>query len=337
MNLETWSPKAKFKFNLLPTKNIVAGGLLLALILGSVALGRMANEYLYWKKTESIYTAAIASAPVDYSFLKPFRNWKMGELGGLNAKSAISLVTNSGNPRTIFDKSPDQIMPIASLTKLLTAYISLKNYELDQITAISQRAVETEENIGGFGMGEKFTVERLLHSILIESSNDAARALAEIMGEQRFVSLMNEEAEKIGLKHTHFIDPIGLDPDYPGEGYNYSTANDLAMLVKYILQEADKNPEVAKIFEITRKDEYDITLADERFHHKAVNTNKLLNEFPDTFGAKTGQTPIAGQCLLVIMPQPKNGGHVINIILGSSDRFKDMENIINWINSAFVW
>ncbi|MBU3964649.1 serine hydrolase [Patescibacteria group bacterium] len=337
MNLETWYPKAKFKFNLPKTKNIVAGGLLLASISGSIALGKIANEYLYWKKTKDIYTAAVVSAPVDYSFLKPFRNWKTGELEGLKAKSAISLVTDSGSPRMIFDKSPDEIMPIASLTKLLTAYIVLQNYELDQEVVISQRAVDTEEIIGGFWVGEKFTVDQLLHSILIESSNDAARALAEIMGEQQFVNLMNKKVKEIGLKYTHFIDPIGLDPDFFGGGYNYSTANDLAMMVRHILQEADTNPEIARIFEITRNPKYPITLANGRVHHEAISTNKLLSEFPNTFGAKTGQTPIAGQCLLVIMPQPKNGGHVINIVLGSSDRFKDMENIINWINTAFVW
>ncbi|MBU1045716.1 serine hydrolase [Patescibacteria group bacterium] len=337
MNLETWKPKAKFGVNLPQTKNILAGALLLALISGSVFLGKIANEYLYWKKTKDIYTAAVVSAPVDYSFLRPFRNWRIGELEGLNAKSAIALVTDSGNPRVIFDKSPDQIMPIASLTKLLTAYIALQNYELDQETVISQRAVDTEENVGGFRAGEKFAVDQLLYSILIESSNDAARALAEIMGEPQFVNLMNKEMEEIGLKYTHFIDPIGLDPDFPGQGYNYSTANDLAMLTRHILQEADTNPKTAKIFEITRTQKYQITLADGRIHHEAINTNRLLSEFPDTFGAKTGQTPIAGQCLLVIMPQPKNGGHVINIVLDSDNRFKDMENIINWINSAFVW
>ncbi len=337
MKLETWKPKAGFRINLPSTKNILAGALLLALILGSIFLGKIANEYLYWKKTKDIYTAAIVSAPVDYSFLKPFRNWKIGELEGINAKSAISLVTDSGNPRIIFDKSPEQIMPIASLTKLLTAYISLQNYDLNQEVVVSQRAVDTEENTGALKVGEKFTVDQLLHTMLIESNNDAARVLAEIMGERQFINLMNQEMEKIGLKYTHFVDPIGLDPDFLGQGYNYSTANDLAMLIRYILQEADKNPKIAKIFEITRNQKYQITLANGRPHHEAINTNKLLAEFPDTFGAKTGQTPIAGQCLLVILPQPKNKGHIINIILDSNDRFKDMENIINWINSAFVW
>ncbi|MCX6737881.1 MAG: serine hydrolase [Candidatus Parcubacteria bacterium] len=337
MKLETKYIKGKFKFNIPSTKNILAGVILLILILGSFFIGKIANEYVYWEKTKDMYTAAVIDAPTDYSYLKPFRNWNIGELEGLNAKSAISLVTDSGTPRIIFDKSPEQIMPIASLTKFLTAYIVLKNYDLNQEVVISQSAVDTEESAGGFSAGEKFTVEQLLHSMLIESSNDAARALAEVMGERQFVKLMNEEVENIGLKYTHFVDPIGLDPDFPSEGYNYSTANDFAMLIRHIIQESDKDPKIAKIFEITRKQKYDIILSNGKFHHEAVSTNKLLKEFPDTFGAKTGQTPIAGQCLLVIMPQPKNGGHVINIVLGSSDRFKDMENIINWINSAFIW
>jgi len=337
MKLETLQLKTKHIYSL-KAKYVLAFLIILFLVLGSLKLGKIVNEYIYWKNTKEIYTAALAKSPVDYSFLKPFRNWKVGDLGEISAKAAISLVTGKdGGSQIIFEKNPSKLLPIASLSKLLTAYVALKNYDLNQKTVITQDAVKTEENTGQFKAGEEFTVKELLHSMLIESSNDAARALADIMGEKQFVALMNSEVKKMGLKHTYFVDPIGLDPDFAGQGYNYSTTQDLAALAWKILKESEQNPKLAELFKITKYAEYNISLANGRFHHQAINTDKLLNRFPEMLGGKTGQTPMAGQCLLVVMPKPKGNGYLINVILGSDNRFEEMKKIINWLNQAFIW
>ncbi len=338
MKLETWKPKAKSKLRTLKDlKNVLAGLLLIVLVIGSFKLGKIINEYIYWQQTKDIYTAALIKRPVDYSELKPFRNWKIPDIGELDAIGAISLVSGQNGTKVILEKNASQIRPIGSLSKLFTAFVVIKNYNLEEKTKISKRAVETEENTGQFREGETFTVKELLYSSLVESSNDAARALAEIMGEEKFVNLMNKTAKEAGLKYTHFIDPIGLDPDFPNQGYNYSTAKDLATFIDYLIKQSKEDPSINKIFEITRTPEHEIHLANGRKHHEAYATDKLLKKFPNIFAGKTGQTPKAKQCLLIVVPSPKNNDYIINVILGSNSRFSTMEKIINWLNKAFVW
>jgi len=339
MKLETWRPKTNFKFNSENAKYILAFLVLILLIPGGIKMGKIMNEYVYWQETKDIYTAALVNAPVDYSYMKPFRNWKVGELENIVAQAAITLVvkTDEQESRIIFEKNSSKMLHIASLSKLMTAYIALKNYDLEQKIIITKEIVDTEENKGQFRIGEEFTVEELLNSMLIESSNDAAKAIADVIGEKQFVNLMNSKVKEIGLNNTHFVDPIGLDPDFPGESYNYSTVRDFTKMVEYILRESEKDLKIAKLFEIIKQSEHTISFSNGSKHHQALSTNKLFNEFPDMIGAKTGQTPIAGQCLLVIMPKPKGNGYVITLILNSNNRFTEMKKIINWLNQAFIW
>jgi len=339
MKLETWKPKANFKFNFQDAKYVLAFLVLIFVIFGGVKLGKIMNEYIYWQETKDIYTAALVNAPIDYSYMKPFRNWQVGELEDIGAQAAIALVVKIGQEesRVVFEKDISKMLHIASLTKILTAYVALKNYDLEQKIIITKQIVDTEENKGQFRIGEEFTVGELLHSMLIESSNDAAKAIADVVGEKQFVGLMNSQAKEMELNNTHFVDPIGLDPDYPGQPYNYSTVRDLAKMVEYILRESEKDSKIAKLFEIIREPEYTVSLSNGSSHHQALSTNKLLDEFPNMIGAKTGQTPIAGQCLLVITPKPKGNGYLVTVILNSNNRFGEMKKIINWLNQAFIW
>jgi len=336
MKLETLKINSK-ALKTKKAKTWISGILLLLFVLAGIKFVYILNEYSYWKSTKEIYTAAIAHPVIDYSFLKPFRNWRVKGLEGIDALSAVSMAANSHEEKIVFEKNSDVIVPIASLSKIMTAYVALKNYELSDSIIMTQKIVQTEENKGNFRIGERLTVEQLVASALIESSNDAAMAIAEIMGEKKFVSLMNQEAKALGLKHTYFVDSIGLDPDNGIGGYNYSTAKELALLMEHILKESHNDPNLAKMIEIMRKEEYDIMLTNGNFHHKAISTNKILDEFPNMLGAKTGQTPKAKQCFLVILPKPKGDGYLISVILGSNDRFGEMKTIINWLNKAFVW
>jgi len=339
MKLETWKPRIKSKFDSLNFKDVLATLTIILLVLGSFKIGKIANEYLYWQETKDIYTAALVNAPIDYSYLKPFRNWEIRNLEGIGAVAAIALVTDTekSESQVIFEKNASKPLPIASLTKLLTGYIALKNYDLEQKVSITQEVINTKENEGQFMVGQEFAVEELLYSMLIESSNDSAKALADIMGEKKFVGLMNLEAKKMGLNNSYFINPTGLDPDSSDNGYNHSTVYDLAVMVKYILEESINDVKIAKLFEISRTSEYQIFLANGFFHHWALNTNKLLSEFPEMIGAKTGETPLSGKCLIVIIPKPKGNGYVINVILNSNNRFEEMEKIINWLDVAYRW
>ena len=147
---------------------------------------------------------------------KPIRNWQVENLE-LEAKSAISVeIDNKGNQKVLFQKESNEVLPIASLTKLMTAEVVLKNYELSQVVEISKTAVAIEGESGKLKIGEIFKVQDLLYPLLMESSNDVAQALSEVIGERAFVDLMNFEAENLGLKNTNFVNPTGLDPDETG-------------------------------------------------------------------------------------------------------------------------
>ena len=132
----------------------------------------------------------------------------------------------------------------------------------------------------------------------------------------------------MGLNNTSFINPTGLDPDSPSEEENVSSAEDLAILTEYILK---KYP---RVFEITNKISYEVLTPTGTSHHFIEkNTNELLADFPQIIGGKTGWTPLAQGCLLVVLKNPRNkDSYFINIVLGSKDRFADMKKIMKEVN-----
>jgi len=237
----------------------------------------------------------------------------------INAKSALSVkIDKDGNPKIIFEKDADQILPIASLTKLMTALITFEDYDLSEKITVSREATDQPEESGQLKVGQKLSVENLLYSTLIESSNDAAYALTDLVGEEAFVDLMNIETKFLGLKNTHFVDPAGYGQD------NYSTAKDLAQFSEYLLK---NKPEIFNISKIVEFDLYD---PDGVFHHKIINTDEILKDYPQVIGSKTGYTTKAEGCLLLILKDPKDGSTLINIILGTEDRFGEMKKLIKY-------
>ena len=157
--------------------------------------------------------------------------------------------------------------------------------------------------------------------MLIQSSNDAAFALTGRVGERAFVDLMNIYAGQMGLRHTGFINPTGLEPDNSSLPMNTSTAEELAVLAEYILE---KEPE---IFEITANKSYEVLRPDGSLHDFIPqNTNILLGEMPGIIGGKTGWSPAAGGCLLLIFEKPEGNGYYITVVLGADDRFEERLN-----------
>ena len=160
---------------------------------------------------------------------------------------------------------------------------------------------------------------------LIESSNDAAFALSSIMGQDGFVALMNAKAGGIRLLNTHFEDSSGLSSE------SYSTAEDLVTLIEHLL---NKYPLVWQIIGIK---EYDLYSNSGEFHHKLINTNKLLGDIPEVIGGKTGFTNHAKGTFLVVEKSPTKGSYLVHVVLGSADRLEEMKKIINWLNAAYKW
>lgn len=294
--------------------------------------GEELENFFFWREISQnpqIFTAQL-SLEKKLESLKPSRNKETEDLE-IKAEGAISVLINSGGEdKILFQKEGSRKLPIASLSKLMTALIILENYNLSKEVEISKEAVSQESEFGNLKIGEKFSVKELLYPLLMESSNDAAYALAETIGEKEFVDLMNIKTADLGLEKTFFVNPTGLDPDNLSELTNYSTAQDLVKLSNYLL----KNQPI--IWEFLKTKEFDLYLSDGVFHHKLNNTNELLGELPQ-IGGKTGWTPQAKGCLLLVLNAPRNKGKMVSVILGSDDRFGEMKKLINWIDEAYYW
>ncbi len=246
----------------------------------------------------------------------------------VGAKAAIS-ATESG--RLLFQKNVNQPLPIASLTKMLTALVVLDKLSLSEKVKISKTAVNTYGEMGGLVVNEEISVENLLYIMLMDSSNDAAAALAEAVGGRlssgtAFPELMNVMAQKIGMVNSRFSDPAGLNPD------NVSTASDLVKLTAADLG----NPLIKKIL---GTDETDVFSTNNLVKHRLRNTNKLLDKTPGVLGGKTGYTEEAGECMILIAEAPTKADYFIVVLLGSDigTRFTETEKIVEWTRQHYGW
>lgn len=245
----------------------------------------------------------------------------------INSKSALLLDVNSGV--TLYEKNQYEKLPMASLTKIMTAVVILESHELDEVVTV-------EENFSNYGevgvrmwlqQYEKMTVENLLTALLVRSAGDAAVALAQYHSGSvdDFVVEMNERAKALNLINTHFTNPIGLD-----NIDHYSTAHDLSVLTQYAL----RNSDFRRMVQIDR-----ITVAstDGEIKHTLDSTNYLLNSYLDIRGVKTGTTEGAGESLINLAYHPDGKGEVISILLDSPERFQESKRLIDWSFRNYIW
>ncbi len=215
----------------------------------------------------------------------------------------------------ILSKNPDDKMPIASVSKLMTALISRELPDPSGVSVVSRRALATNGKNGGFKLGEKLKTKDLLYPLLLESSNDAAEVLAEHFGRDTFLSKMNERAKSLQMTNTSYEDPSGLSPN------NQSSVTDLFRLVSYIyIQKHD-------IIDITATKSYSAS------KHTWSNISKFLGD-PGYIGGKTGYTGAARETVVSLfnLPLGEKGTRPIAItLLGSPDRHTDIENIVKYL------
>jgi len=254
----------------------------------------------------------------------------------IGAESAISvLIKNSGQEKIIFEKNSDKELPIASLSKIMSADVFIENFDLSQNIIIPKESALRKKLIDRFEEGEIFIAKDLLFSSLVESDNDGIAALAEAVGYNAFVNLMNLESNYLGLNNTKFYNPTGLDPIFEEEGINVSSANDVVKLTRHFL----KKPIAPYLFSLK---EYNLYTSSGIFHHTSSTTNTILVsdiQFKgfEIIGGKTGSTKEAKGCLILTLKNKKNGDLLINVILGSEDRFGEMEKLVNWaVNSSKI-
>lgn len=255
----------------------------------------------------------------------PIRNWNTPE-PEITAK--IAFVFETTRQKILWQKDGlHEERPIASLTKIMTALVTMDNAKLNDIFTVSKKAVQTPGELGGLVVGEQLTAENLLYALLVESSNDAAVALAENIAsstKQDFVVLMNQKAKVLGLVSTTFTDPSGLDAG------NRSSAWDLNIL----MQEFLKYPILQKI---TQTAAFDFKSVDNKFSHHLTSTDKLLGQHPEIIAGKTGYTEEAGNCMILAWRATNDQGIIISIIMDSQDRMGESATILRWTKEAYLW
>lgn len=235
------------------------------------------------------------------------------------ARAAILVDAETGT--ILFEKNADQRMAPASMSKIMTAYVVFKNLTEGRLALtddllVSEKAWRMQGSKMWIEVGERVTVDNLLHGLIIQSGNDAAVALAEgIAGsEEAFARLMNEQAVAWGLTDTNFRNSTGWpDPEH------YTTARDLAVMARHLIQDF---PEFYKIYSIREFTWANIT---------QQNRNPLLGRGLGVDGIKTGHTEEAGYCLAASGVQ--DGQRLILIVFGLPDektRAEEGERLLSW-------
>lgn len=279
------------------------------------------NDVIHAKEEEKIFASSAYITPDQNPNFLPIRDWSVPFIE-INSKSAIA--TDQDASRIFYQKNITEKLPIASLTKLMTAIIVTENTKLDSIVKISKEAINQDGLAGKLILDEEITIENLLKALLIESSNDAAKALEEYFLNQNMdlINMMNEKAQFLGLTNTHFSSSSGLlDKD------NYSTAYDYAKLIAYSLRSDT-------IWGILKMSSANISSVNNSSIRRLINSNQLLGRVTGMIGGKTGYTEEAGGCLLSVT-KINSDIKIISVVIGSNDRFGETEKLINWIKSAY--
>jgi serine-type D-Ala-D-Ala carboxypeptidase (penicillin-binding protein 5/6) len=250
----------------------------------------------------------------------------LGAPPGIAARAGFVMDADTG--AVFYSHRADEARAMASCTKIMTALVTAQQGGLDRTFTVGADAasyVNSENSYMGLSAGESLTLTQLLYGLLLPSGNDAAIALADAVGgtQQHFVAMMNAEAQVLGLTHTHFTNPHGLDE--PG---HYTTARDLTTLSAVALRQST-------IAAIAATGHFDIAATATHKAYALSNYNSLLAgkaaAYPGAVGLKPGNTGAAGWCESFAA---RRGGHlIVGVVLGSptwSQRNDDMHALLDW-------
>ena len=237
------------------------------------------------------------------------------------SSSARAVLVATGAGEVLYERSAERELPMASITKLMTAIVVLERKRPDDLMTVRETAAGVGESSVHLLVGEKLSVRDLLAAALIQSANDAAFALAAgtAGSVSEFVGLMNVKARQLGLTHTHFVRPDGLD--VPG---HYSSAQDVLKLARVAM----KKPLVRRLVAMQSA-----TIAGGR---ALFSWNDLLGRYPGLIGVKTGHTDAAGWC--EVAAARRDGVMIYTVVLGSPTRAQrnaDLARLLAWGQDFF--
>ena len=233
----------------------------------------------------------------------------------VEAKAAVLIDADSG--RVLFAQNADEMLPMASTTKIMTAILALENCSLDEQVTASENASGVEGTSIYLSVGETLSMEHMLYGLMLRSGNDAAVAIAEhVAGSvEAFAEMMNERAEELGAD-AHFVNPHGL----PAEGHAAS-----ALGMAKIMRHAMTIPEFRTITATQRKI---IPWVGNEYSRVLENKNRLLSTYEGANGGKTGYTNAAGRCL--VFSAERDGLSLIGVVLNCPTWFDTAETLLDY-------
>ncbi len=239
----------------------------------------------------------------------------------VNALSAVLIDADTG--RVLWGKNENEPMAMASTTKIMTAIVTLENADINEKVTVSENAARAPKVKMNLQAGEELTLEQLLYALLMQSSNDAAVAIAENVGGsvEEFCEMMNRKAVELGCRDTEFVTPNGLD-----KGNHHSTAYDMAIIGAYAI----KNDEFIRI-----SNTQNVSFASNKKSYSIVNKNQLLNSYEGAIGIKTGFTGKAGHCF--VGAAKRGNVTLVSVVLasgwgsaGKARKWSDTKEILNY-------
>lgn len=234
----------------------------------------------------------------------------------ISTSATSSILVDMDSGRIIYENNSHEVRSVASISKIMTAILAIESKKLDKTVKVSDVVLEAYGSGIYIKPGEKLTLQDLVYGLMLRSGNDAALMIAEYVSGSvpKFVEKMNQKAQEIGMKQTTFHNPSGLDEE--DEVGNFSTAYDMAILTSYAM----KNKTYQKIVG-TKK----YTLKTNKNTYVWYNKNKLLTNYENTTGGKTGFTKKARRTL--VSTASKDQLNFVVVTLNDGNDFQDHENL----------
>lgn len=302
---KTTSPSTKHKSSAVARAGASVGSHQVAMLKGKRAIGKK--------------VVAVRAEPLSYGQIAGLHNIA----DTLELKSGVALVMDQDTNEVLFSKNSQAVLPIASLTKLMTALVVTEaKLPLGDMLLVTDDDIDTEKfSHSRLKVGTTLSREEMLHLALMSSENRAAHALGRTFpgGLGVFVTAMNRKAQELGMKDTRYVEPTGLS------SRNQSSAHDLAILVK-----AAHEHQIIR--ELSTSLEYQVEVANRPVQFR--NTNGLVRSPSWEIGLqKTGYISEAGRCL--VMQAKMAGRHLIMVFLDSAGKYSrigDAERVRRWVN-----
>lgn len=248
--------------------------------------------------------------------------------------AGVAYLYDADSGQTLIDQNGEKVVPMASVTKIMTAIVALRTGDLNQQITVPQAALDhvilNNGSNAGLVAGDKFTLNELLYALMLPSGDDAAYTIATSLAgsTDQYVARMNLMARRLHLFQTHYINPDGLTSTDNQD--NLTSAYDLIKLTQYALS-------IPKFAAIVQTPHFDLPATADHAAYKWKNTNYLLDtSYPGMLGVKTGTTDNAGACL--VFYDKRNGLNLIGVVLHSIDnldpaqdtRYSDTKQLLEW-------